>query len=126
MPEGTPVCAARAGVVVSLKQDSDTGGSSIDFDKFNNYITIRHADGTLGHYCHLQKDGCCVKLGQRVNAGDWIAKSGNTGFSSGPHLHFCVFRTKNGRERESIPVRFRTSPSDQATTLLNGRTYRAG
>jgi murein DD-endopeptidase MepM/ murein hydrolase activator NlpD len=124
MPEGTPVCAARAGLVVNVKQDSDTGGSSMDFDQFNNYITIRHDDGTLGHYCHLRKNGCCVKVGQRVNAGDRIASSGNTGYSSGPHLHFCVFRTKNGRERESIPVRFRTFDA-QGVTLTSGRTYRA-
>jgi murein DD-endopeptidase MepM/ murein hydrolase activator NlpD len=124
MPEGTPVCAARAGLVVSVKGDSDTGGSSMDFDQFNNYITIRHDDGTLGHYCHLQKNGCRVKVGQRVNAGDRIASSGNTGFSSGPHLHFCVFRTKTGRERETIPVRFRTYDA-QGITLTSGRTYRA-
>jgi murein DD-endopeptidase MepM/ murein hydrolase activator NlpD len=124
MPEGTPVCAARAGLVVSMKQDSATGGSSMDFDQFNNYITIRHDDGTLGHYCHLQKNGCCVKVGQRVRAGQRIASSGNTGFSSGPHLHFCVFRARNGRERESIPVRFRTHDA-QGITLTSGRTYRA-
>jgi murein DD-endopeptidase MepM/ murein hydrolase activator NlpD len=124
MPEGTPVCAARAGLVVNLKQDSDAGGSSMDFDRFNNYITIRHDDGTIGHYCHLQKGGCGVKVGQRVNAGDRIGASGNTGFSSGPHLHFCVFRTKNGRERESIPVHFRTHDA-QGVTLTSGRTYKA-
>jgi len=125
MPEGTPVCAARDGMVVSLKDDSDSGGSRMDYDQYNNYISIRHEDGTIGHYCHLQKGGCRVKIGQRVKAGECIAKSGNTGFSSGPHLHFCVFRTKNGRERESIPIRFRTSGAE-GVTLLSGHSYRAG
>ncbi|SPE54817.1 Peptidase M23 (fragment) [Verrucomicrobia bacterium] len=124
MPEGTPVCAARGGIVVRVKDDSHTGGSSAKYDRCNNYVLIRHADGTLGHYCHLQAGGCTVQAGQSVSAGQVIARSGNTGFSSGPHLHFCVFKNRNGRERESLPVKFRTA--DQAAiTPIEGRTYQA-
>jgi len=124
MPEGTPVFAARAGLVVKIKDDSDTGGSNIKYDQYNNYVLIRQDDGTLAHYCHLQKGGCRVVPGQRVEAGDFLARSGNTGFSSGPHLHFCVFKTKNGRERQSIPVQFKTA-DDVAITLRTGRNYKA-
>jgi murein DD-endopeptidase MepM/ murein hydrolase activator NlpD len=124
MAEGTLVYAARGGVVVRVKDSSGKGGASIDFDKYNNYVLIRHDDGTLGHYCHLQKGGALVRVGQKVAAGDAIAHSGNTGFSSGPHLHFCVFRTKSGRERESLPVKFKTA-NDTAITLTSGRSYRA-
>jgi murein DD-endopeptidase MepM/ murein hydrolase activator NlpD len=124
MPPGTLVYAARGGIVVRVKDDSDVGGPSIEYDRFNNYVLIRHDDGTHGHYCHLQKDGCLVKVGQKVATGDVIAHSGNTGFSSGPHLHFCVFRTKDGRNRISIPVRFRTN-HEEAITLTSGRSYRA-
>jgi murein DD-endopeptidase MepM/ murein hydrolase activator NlpD len=124
MPEGTLVHAARGGVVVRVKDDSDKGGASINYDPFNNYVLIRHEDGTLGHYCHLRKDGVLVKPGQTVAAGDVIAHSGNTGFSSGPHLHFCVFKAKDGRSRISIPVKFRTG-QDKAITLTSGHSYRA-
>lgn len=124
MPEGTTVCAAREGLVVKLKDDSDKGGSTIKFDRFNNFILIRHDDGTLGHYCHLQQNGSLVREGQRVEAGQPIAKSGNTGFTSGPHLHFCVFKTLSGKERESIPVRFQTQEAG-AVPLVFGRTYQA-
>src|ERR1051326_392512 len=61
MPEGTAVFAAREGLVVKVKDDSNTGGSSMKFDPFNNYVLIRHPDGTLGHYCHLKKGGVTVK-----------------------------------------------------------------
>jgi murein DD-endopeptidase MepM/ murein hydrolase activator NlpD len=124
MPEGTPVYAARGGEVVKVKDDSDTGGSSIKFDKYNNYVLIRHSDGTLGHYCHLKRGGARVEVGQTVRPGDLIAHSGNTGFSSGPHLHFSVYKTKNGRDRESIPVKFRTTDRT-AMTLTSGHKYEA-
>jgi len=124
MPEGTPVFAARGGTVIKVKDESDTGGSNIKYDPYNNYVLIRHDDGTLAHYCHLQKNGCLVRPGQVVVAGELLARSGNTGFSSGPHLHFCVFKTKNGRERESIPVKFKTA-GDKAITLRTGRNYKA-
>jgi murein DD-endopeptidase MepM/ murein hydrolase activator NlpD len=124
MPEGTPVYAARGGLVVKLKDDSNTGGSGLKFDPFNNYVLIRHDDGTLGHYCHLQQHGVVVRQGQVVRTGDLLAHSGNTGFSSGPHLHFCVFKTANGRERESVPVKFHTG-ENASITLAEGNKYKA-
>jgi murein DD-endopeptidase MepM/ murein hydrolase activator NlpD len=124
MPESTLVCAARGGIVVKAKDDSDQGGASINFDRYNNYVLIRHDDGTLAHYCHLKKDSIAVTVGQRVATGEVIARSGNTGFSSGPHLHVCVFKTKDGRTRASIPVRFRTS-TETAVFLNESERYRA-
>ncbi len=125
MPEGTLVYAARGGLVVKVRDDSDRGGGSMAYDPFNNYVLIRHADGTLGHYCHLKKDGVKVVPGQIVRTGDPIALSGNTGFSSGPHLHFCVFKALNGRQRESLPVQFKDADS-QRITLVEGKKYEAG
>ena len=125
MPEGTPVYAARGGLVVKVRDDSDKGGETIKYDKYNNYVLIRHDDGTLGHYCHLKKGGVCVRPGQVVRTGELIAHSGNTGFSSGPHLHFSVFKTRDGKERISIPVKFRTADDEIAITLKEGRKYRA-
>ena len=125
MAEGTLVRAARGGLVVKMKDDSNRGGSSITYDPYNNFVLIRHEDGTLGHYCHLQKGSCVVRPGQMVKTGDPLARSGNTGFSSGPHLHFCVFKTRDGRERESIPVKFRTADTE-SITLVEGGNYKAG
>ncbi len=107
MPPGTPVLAARGGVVVKSKDDSDAGGPDRKFETCANCILIQHSDGTIGIYGHLMKGGSEVKLGDVVGPGDWIGLSGNTGFSSGPHLHFSVFKTKSGTERVSLPVKFK-------------------
>ena len=122
MSAGTPVHAARDGVVVKIKDDSDKGGPDRKFENAANYILIRHSDGSIANYAHLQKGGSKLLLGQKVKAGDWIALSGNSGFSTGPHLHFAVFKTKNGSERESIPVKFRTLNA-AAATLTEGQNY---
>jgi murein DD-endopeptidase MepM/ murein hydrolase activator NlpD len=124
MPEGTPVHASRGGEVVKVRDDSNKGGPSMKYDAYNNFVLIRHQDGTLGHYCHLLKNSAVVEVGDRVSAGQTLAKSGNTGFSSGPHLHFCVFKTLSGKDRESVPVKFRTD-GEVGTTLLAGRNYRS-
>lgn len=124
MPEGTTVLAARPGMVVKIRAESDIGGPSIEFDRDNNYVLIRHDDGTLAHYCHLQKSGNLVNVGDFVSAGQPIARSGNTGFSSGPHLHFCVFKTISGRERASVPIRFQTAEA-RAVTLKAHKRYTA-
>ena len=80
---GTSVHAAMDGVV------SETGYNS----SFGNYILIYHHAGWESLYGHLQT--VSVVTGQRIAAGQRIAYSGNTGYSTGPHLHFSVF--KNGR-----------------------------
>jgi len=124
MPSGTPVCAARPGMVVGTKADSEAGGPNPKYERDANYILIQHRDGTIGNYAHLLFQGVKVKVGQRVEAGEVIGLSGNTGFSSGPHLHFSVFKAKNGQERESVPIRFETDQGG-AMTLLSGREYQA-
>jgi murein DD-endopeptidase MepM/ murein hydrolase activator NlpD len=124
MPLGTPVRAARSGVVVKSRDDSDTGGPDRKFENCANCVLIQHLDGTIGIYAHLSKGGNKVKVGDKVNVGDLIGLSGNTGFTSGPHLHFSVFKAKNGRERESIPVKFKTA-DDPAITLMAGQSYKS-
>ena len=124
MPEGTPVLAAREGVVVGIKDDSDIGGSDKKFEWDANYVLIKHSDGTLGHYVHLKKDGVRVKLGQTVSAGDVIALSGNTGHSTGPHLHFAVFKAQSGKQRETFSIKYRVTPL-MADILSEGRSYKA-
>jgi murein DD-endopeptidase MepM/ murein hydrolase activator NlpD len=124
MPLGTPVHAARGGTVVGVKNDSNVGGDDGKYDWDANYVLIQHSDGTLGQYVHLMKAGTKLKVGQHVEAGDLIGLSGNTGHSTGPHLHFSVFKAQDGKHRVTIPIRYNTS-DEFAVTLEEGRSYRA-
>jgi len=124
LKEGTGVYAAREGVVVKTKSDSNKGGGSRSFEKDANYIIIEHNDQTLASYAHLKKDGVLVDVGQKVKRGDLIGYSGKTGFARGPHLHFIVYKATDGMGRESIPIRFMSSKGIVGKPL-KGRTYGA-
>ena len=71
-----------------------------------NYVTIGHDDGSQAVYVHLQMNGALVKLGDWVTTGDLIGLSGNTGYSTGPHLHFKVSQQKSPADFVSIPTLF--------------------
>ncbi len=109
MPAGFTVRAARAGVVVAVRQDSALGGAEKRFESCANYVVVRHADGTYASYAHLSRYSVAVEPGQAVEEGTPLARTGTTGFSSGPHLHFDVYRPLDGALRETIVVAFRTT-----------------
>ena len=105
MPVGTAVHAAREGLVINVARNHYRGGLQLAALGEANFVQILHDDGTYAIYAHLQLDTVRVRPGQRVSRGEYIANSGNTGFSSGPHLHFVVLRNV-GLRSESIPVTF--------------------
>ncbi|MFD8022768.1 M23 family metallopeptidase [Streptomyces lavendulae] len=88
VPVGTPVKAAAAGTVV--KAGPNGGG---DGPAYGNAVVIKHANNTYSQYAHLSK--IQVRIGQKVSVHQQIALSGNTGNSSGPHLHFEIRTTPN-------------------------------
>ncbi len=104
MPSGSPVLAARAGVVIAIKEDSNQVGRG----GHNNYVRVRHDDGTVGAYLHLQQDGALVEVGQRVEQRQLIARSGWTGYAALPHLHFHV--SERGRQ---VPISFKDVAGDR-------------
>jgi murein DD-endopeptidase MepM/ murein hydrolase activator NlpD len=118
-PEGTPVYAAREGIIYSFKDDSNEGGLFTS-EKKANYIIIRHADGSFGCYWHLQKNGVAVKKG-RVAKGQLIGYSGSTGFVLRPHLHFTVKRRLNYEKDSFVKTKFRTTKGIQL--LESGEVY---
>lgn len=124
MPEGTPVLAARAGTVEVVADQFSGGGLDPGLRQRANVVLVRHADGTYGEYVHLRQGGARVRVGQKVKAGDPIGWSGNVGYSRGPHLHFAVFRAVSGTDRETFPMRFRTSAGG-AVEPREGQRYTA-
>jgi hypothetical protein len=107
MHKGTKVLAARAGLVVAYRDDSDTGGSDTKYTNCTNYVIIKHSDGTYGEYAHLKHNGVLVALGDHVSEGQAIGLSGATGHVDVPHLHFAVVSITDAHSG-SIPFRVRT------------------
>ena len=103
--EGTPILAARDGVVMQVESAFDKAGlNKQKYAERANVIRVLHDDGTMAIYAHLKENGAYVRVGQRVTVGEQIAISGNTGYSSGPHLHFCI-QVNRGMRLVSIPFR---------------------
>lgn len=106
MPIGTGIFAARKGTVIQTASDYYRSGQDPETDAGRaNLVRVLHDDGTMALYAHLNWNSIRVRPGQRVERGEYIADSGNTGFSTGPHLHFVVQRNVGGAI-ESIPVVF--------------------
>ena len=103
MPEGTPIYAARAGLVCYVRENYSEGGWRPELREKDNHVLIAHEDGTISRYLHLRQNGAEVELGQWVEAGELIGYSGNVGFSSGPHLHFDVVRPGPNLVTQTVP-----------------------
>ena len=126
MPIGTPVLAARDGVVLTARDGCEDGDRMC-----TNLVTVRHADGTVALYSHLTRGGVHVVAGQKVTTGQLIGHSGDTGNTGGlPHLHFSVHPcgALPGLGLQGVcpsqPVNFRnTEPNPHG--LLAAHVYRA-
>ncbi len=93
---GTPVLAAASGTVVKVinycrERRPNCGG------RYGNNIKIKHSNGTTTRYAHLGK--ALVRVGQKVKQGQLIAKTGNTGHTTGPHLHFEIINSNGSKLR---------------------------
>jgi murein DD-endopeptidase MepM/ murein hydrolase activator NlpD len=122
MKKGTPVQAARAGIVIRVRDTGSKGGLDPEYRPHGNFISILHADSTRAVYWHLQKNSARVKVGDSVQTGQEIGLSGNTGYTAFPHLHFMVWRFDRQGDWQQIPTRFLTQKG--ARYLRPWRRYR--
>lgn len=120
--KGTKICAARAGFVIELREDSEKGGLKPENLSDGNYISIQHSDGSVAHYWHLRKDGVLVNISDTVYAGQVIGESGNTGYSAFPHLHFEVLGYDTKGNYTQLATRFNTNKG--TVYLRPGKFYR--
>ena len=127
MPVGTPFVAAREGTVVEVEQSHFDG--QIAATGFDNYIVVRHDDGTAALYGHLTHDGASVTVGEVVQQGRVLGRSGNTGNTANiPHLHFSVQSCDpvagGSANCPTVPSTFHNTDANPKG-LEVGRTYRA-
>lgn len=101
MPKGSIITAARGGVVGYVEESFSAGGPDERYISKANHVVVCHDDGSIGIYVHLKQDGALVNIGDPVYVGKVIGLSGNSGYSSVPHLHFAVLIGSN-----SVPIRF--------------------
>jgi murein DD-endopeptidase MepM/ murein hydrolase activator NlpD len=121
MPIGTHIDAARGGVVIEIASDFFEAGVDAAKDGPRaNVVRVLHDDGTMSLYGHLNWNSIRVVPGQRIERGEYIADSGNTGFSTGPHLHFVVQRNRGGAII-SLPIEFETATGAGAAVRSNER-----
>lgn len=123
MKRGSPVAAARNGVVTALQESYTKGGASPRYFRQANSVTVQHSDGTMAIYGHLQHNGVVVNVGDAVRKGQVIAYSGSTGYSAFPHLHFAVWRPTLAGRRAALPTRFYTKSGIQY--LRPGHWYKS-
>ena len=109
MRPGTEIRAARAGIVLRTKDDSNQGGWNKKYRPDANFIMVEHEDSSRASYRHLKYQGVMVKEGEKVYTGQLLGYSGKTGYTALPHLHFMVSVFQEGRWVQ-IPTRFESNP----------------
>lgn len=128
LPNGDTILASRAGRVWFVREDQPNVGGDCSGGK-ENMIIVLHDDGTAMHYAHLNTHAAFVERGGRVQAGQPIGLSGNSGCSSGPHLHVGLYRDSTDFSHgASLPFNYRNAigPLDAQHGLIQGAEYTAG
>ena len=123
-PVATKVLATRPGMVVATNAQAHGSGTTQEYldYKRTNFVLVLHDDGTLGEYMHLAPATVQVKPGQRVERLQELALSGNTGFSSTPHLHFQVMTAApDGVSARSFAFEMAVAPDRVTEPILSHR-----
>ncbi len=122
---GDPIYASRAGTVIIV---NDQFSDDDHIEGHENNVFVEHADLTVVRYTHLMEGSAAVAVGQEVVAGNLLALAGNSGNSSGPHLHFQVFRDRTSFDKSnSLPITFSNALGVTRTSgeLIESNAYTA-
>ncbi len=121
------VIASRAGVVIAVQSHNPDGTRECGLNK-ENFVNVRHEDGTVMRYIHLTQDGVLVQNGQQLAQGQPLGLSGDSGCSSGPHLHTTLHHDATHYGRQStLPINYRNAggPLDRNNGLQQATRYTA-
>ena len=101
---GTPIYAVAGGLVIEVvdAHADHPPGTKVNLNAKANYIKIQHQD-YISFYVHNKQNSSLVKVGQKVKPGQQIAQIGNSGVSTGPHLHFQIIN----KDHVSLPTYFK-------------------
>ena len=119
MEIGDSISASRGGEVIYSKEDAIDNNGGI----YANVIYIEHSDGTIAKYVHLTENGSDVEIGEIVIQGEVIGRAGNTGYSTGPHLHFEVIKSETSND--TVPVTFSNADPNVNGPLQEDKIYSA-
>jgi len=124
IPIGDTVVAARKGIVRAIKEDSPDNGQG---EGQHNYVYIEHSDGTAAFYAHLMQNSVIVNPDDTVETGEYVARSGNSGYSGEPHLHIGVYQNYPPVEGVDVPFNFKNAQGtlDERNGLIKGESYKA-
>ncbi len=119
---GTEVVASRGGTVIAVKDDYHMSGTQVYFLDKANFVSVLHDDGTYATYAHTLLGSAVVQPGDKVDAGDKLAKTGSSGFSTGPHLHF-VIQKNDGFKTVAVPFQIADREGKPVTPALGMLLY---
>ena len=102
------ICSATDGFVVGVVDKYKHAGTGSEWRPYGNFLTIYDPNsGLFTQYVHIVENGSLVKIGDKVNRGQKIALSGNTGQSTEEHLHFSsLVPVINEDGLKSVPIKF--------------------
>lgn len=123
---GDPITAARAGRVARTSNSFPDDGDAANAG--GNSVWVLHDDGTIAAYFHMCQGCVMVAVDQQVVQSEILGLAGNSGASSGPHLHFQVFEDNTSfNNDDAVPITFSNAAGNLAATggLLEGEAYTA-
>lgn len=108
MPSNDTICSVDDGLVIEAISGYKHGGKSDNWKGYDNYLKVYHPKlNLISVYAHLKFNGILVKIGDEIKAGQPIGLSGNTGYSTEPHLHFHLLKLNKENMWESVPYSFK-------------------
>ena len=125
MTIGDTVLASRSGTVFAVRDNFDDATRVCGQE---NWVFVQHADGTAMQYVHLTRRGALVRTGDAVVQGQPIGLSGDSGCSSGPHLHVALFRDRTSfGAANTLPLNYRNAQGmlNSREGLVQGQRYEA-